>query len=291
MQTKNEPSNVTRLKPARPHAPDAKTAGYLPRIPWRYVLLGMLSLATVIGGYLFKEQRKAVELRASILRVHETELAPAREAYIAAREKLERLVQSAAEAPTENVIDKRLHLPGLRSGTGLYLRLPLSAASDKADLAAHARAMEPDMIPNCLGLAPGSARGLYEKGEFLLPEFVAGLKEQDSVMHLRVRDDTLLRHIRSDLPSVLGSLRADWFLLVLQEGENRRDAPVRVFLWNLAHEELLLRARVQSQGILLTSHILSTGTNPSTAPEIKQRDTGAANDCSIAAELKRLTKS
>src|SRR5690349_1671224 len=139
MQTKNEPSHVTRLKPARPHAPDAKTAAYLPRIPWRYVLLGTLSLTTVVGGYLFKEQRKAAELRESILRVHESELAPAREAYIAARDKLERLILSAAEAPTTEVIDKRLHLPGLRSGTGLYLRLPLSAASDKAMVAAYAK--------------------------------------------------------------------------------------------------------------------------------------------------------
>lgn len=250
--------------------------------------MGTMSLATVIGGYLWKEQRKAVELRASIVRVHETELAPAREAYIAAREKLERLILSAAGAATEDSVDKRLHLPGLRSGTGLYLRLPLAAAADKESIATGAKVMEPDNIATCLGLAPASARGMYENGEFLLPGFIDGVKEQKSVMHLRVQDDMLSRRIRSDLPSVMGSLRADWFMLVLQEGDNRRDAPVRVFLWNLAQEELLLRARVQSQGILLSSHILSAGTNPSTG-EITPRDTGAANDCSIAAALKRVT--
>ena len=78
-------------------------------------------------------------------------------------------------------------------------------------------------------------------------------------------------------------------MLVLQEGENRRDAPVRVFLWDLAHEDLLLRARVQSQGILVSTHILSHGTTRAPHRSSQRRDTGAANDCSIAAALKRLT--
>ena len=56
-------------------------------------------MTTVIGGYYWKEQRKAVELRASILRVHETELAPSARSLRRARDKLERLILSAADAP------------------------------------------------------------------------------------------------------------------------------------------------------------------------------------------------
>jgi hypothetical protein len=282
---------IQRLSPARPDAHElpGEAGGYLPRIPWRFVLLGALSVATVVGGFYWKEQRKALELREQIIRVHETELGQAREAYMAQREKLEGLILGAARGPTENLIDRRLHIPGLRSGNGLYLRLPLAQASSKQAIARAAKVMDGDLIASCLGLAPTSARGLYEHGEFLLPAYIESVKKQTSVMKLRVQDDMLSRHIRADLPSVLGLLRSDWFMLVLQEGENRRDSPVRVFLWDLQHGDLLLRARVRSQGVLLTSHILSQGSNPRVAPPNGERTTGAANDCSIAAQLKQLS--
>jgi hypothetical protein len=279
---------VRRLVPARPDARD-EAAAYLPKIPWRFVLLGALSLATVMGGYYWKEHRKADELRAAIVRVHETELAAAREAYVGMRDKLEGLILSTVDAPTENLVDRRLNIPGLRSGSGLYLRLPLAQATSKPGIAQGAKAMDADLIATCLGLAPTSARGLYEKGEFLLPAFLDNVKKETNVMRLRVQDEMLSRRIRADLPSVLGLMRSDWFLLVLQEGENRRDAPVRVFLWDLAHNELLLRARVESQGVLLTTHILSKGMDPRVAPPSGERTSGAANDCSIASKLKQLS--
>jgi hypothetical protein len=278
---------VQRLVPARPDTRD-DTSAYLPKIPWRFVLLGALTVTTVMGGYYWKEQRKAGELRAAIIRVHETELAQAREAYVGLRNKLEGLVLSAAGARADDQIDRRLNIPGLRSGSGLYLRLPLAQAQTKAGIAEGAKEMAPDLIASCLGLSPTSARGLYENGEFLLPSYLADVKKQTSVMHLRVQDEMLSRHIRADLPSVLGLMRSDWFMLVLQEGENRRDAPVRVFLWDLAHGDLLLRARVQSQGVLVSSHILSQGSPARTALP-SERNTGAANDCSIASQLKQLT--
>jgi hypothetical protein len=278
---------VQRLVPARPDTRD-DSSSYLPRIPWRFVLLGALSVTTVVGGYYWKEQRKAGELRAAIVRVHETELAQAREAYVALRGKLEGLILSAAGERAGDQVDRRLNLSGLHAGTGLYLRLSLAQAQSKAGIAEGAKSMTPDLIASCLGLAPTSARGLYENGEFLLPSYIDEVKKQTSVMHLRVQDEMLSRHIRADLPSVLGLMRSDWLLLVLQEGENRRDAPVRVFLWDLAHGDLLLRARVQSQGVLLTGHILSQG-SPARTELPPERNTGAANDCSIASKLKQLT--
>jgi hypothetical protein len=278
---------VQRLVPARPQPRDDARA-YLPRVPWRIVLFGTLSVITVMGGYYWKEQRKAAELRAAIVHVHETELAQARDAYTAMRDKLEKLVLAAASGSTETLIDRRLNIPGLRSGSGLYLRLSLAQAKTKQGIDEGAKSMDADEIASCLGLAPTSVRGLYENGEFLLPEAVEAVKRETSVMRLRVQDEMLSRHIRADLPSVLGLLHSDWFLLVLQEGENRRDAPVRVFLWDLAHGDLLMRARVQSAGVLLTGHILSQASPGRTAlpPE---RSSGAANDCSIAAKLKQLT--
>lgn len=280
--------NKPRLVPARPDA-SADAAAYLPRIPWRYVLLGALSLGLIIAGYLLKEWRKANELRDAMVRVHQVELAQAREPYVAMRDRLEGLIMDAAASEPTTLVDPRLNLGGLRSGNGLYLRLPLADAGTKPKIAEAARWMEPDRITTCLGLAPPSARGLYEKGEFLMPAFLSQIEKQDSVLKLRVQDEMLSRRIRADLPSVLGLLRSDWFMLVLQEGADRRDAPVRVFLWDLTGGELLLRAQLKSQGVLLTSRILSQGTTRGPGPASQEVTTGAANDCSIASQLKQLT--
>ncbi len=277
-----------QLVPARPHV-DAEAAAYMPRIPWRWVILGSLSVVVVTGGYWLKEQRKASDLRVAILRVHETELAEARQAYASLRGKLEGLVLSAAQKAPDSFADPRLNIGGLRSGNGLYLRLSSTEAKTKAGIESGAKRMDPDNIASCLGLQPSSARGLYEKGEFLTAHWIAEVKKLRDVMSLRVQDEVLSRHIKADLPSVLGLLRTDWFMLVLQEGANRRDAPVDVFLWDLRHGEQLLRAHVQSRGILLTTRVLSKDAPP--APRLPEADRtgGAANDCSIAAQLKELT--
>jgi hypothetical protein len=264
----------------------------MPRIPWLYVALGVLSVSVVMGGYYLKQRHKAAELREQMIRVHEVELAEARDVYTKLRTKLEDLIVNAAEAEPTTLVDKRLHLAGLRAGNGLYLRLPLSAAKKREDIAAEAEAAEPDRIATCLGLSPASARGLYEKGDFLTPEWLEKLKEQTDVLHLRVQDEMLSRRIRADLPSVLGLSRSDWFMLVLQEGENRRDAPVRVFLWGLAQGgELLLRARLKSEGTLLTTRILSKTTSSAPPVDPDRARAGAANDCSIAGQLKQLAGS
>lgn len=281
------PQPPKRLTPARPHS-DSDSTGYLPSIPWRYLLLGALCFAAVVIGYRWKENQKAIALRASILRVHDTRLASAREAYVAARAKLEHLIISAANSPTDDFVDEHLDLLNVRSGSALYMRIPIAQAVTSPKIVAATRAMQPDMIPSCLGLSPVSARGLYETGAFLLPEFVADL-DQKSVWELRVQDDELTRHISADLPSIMDMIHARWFMLILEEGENRRDAPVRAFVWDLEHEQLLLRARVKSQGILITSHILSKGVDPEQAPEPNEHNAVAANDCSIAGAIKRLT--
>jgi hypothetical protein len=278
-----------RLVPARPNVP-GESAGYMPRIPWHWIALGAFSLVVIAGGYYLKQRHKAAQLRDQMVRVHEVELAEAREVYAKFRDKIEGLVLGAADASTETLVDPRLHLPGLRSGNGIYLRLPLAAAKSREKIAEEAEFTEPDNIAKCLGLAPASARGLYEKGQFLTNAHLNELKKQDDVLHLRVQDEMLSRRIRADLPSVLGLARSDWFMLVLQEGENRRDAPVRVFLWGLAQGELLLRTRVQSEGVLLTTRILSQTTANAPPVDPDRARAGAANDCSIAGKIKALAE-
>jgi hypothetical protein len=280
-------SKVHRIAPARPHAADDARA-YMPRIPWHFVALGTLTLVVVMGGYYMKQRQKAEQLRDQMIQVYEVELSEARDAYTKLRDKLEDLIVNAAATDPKNFGDARLKLANLRNGNGLYLRLPLAAAKTREGIAAAAKVAEPDQIAKCLGLAPASARGLYEKGDFLTPAYLKKLKEQTDVLHLRVEDEMLSRRIRADLPSVLGLGRSDWFMLVLEEGEERSEAPVRVFVWGLQQGELLFRARVQGEGTMLTTRILSKGTE--NAPPIEESKVRrGATDCSIAGKLKSLS--
>lgn len=274
------------LKPARPDTPEA--AAYMPRIPWRNLFLIVLFVATVTVGYQLKERNKADNLRAQIMQVHEEQLEPARQRYEEFRGSLEKLIlEAGAEDTAKTFVDPRLNLSGLRKGQGLYLRLPRSSASDVKAIAKAAATMEADSIPRCLGLSVSSARGLYEQGAFLSEDWAEQTREQEGVMNLRVSDEVLARHIEADLPSVLGLLKSNWFMLVLQSGENRSEAPVDVYLWDLSSKELLLSAQVQARAALLGARI-ALGDAPRSYGTVEEQG-GTAADCSIASQLKALS--
>jgi hypothetical protein len=276
-----------RLVAARPAA-QHESAAYMPRVHWRILLLGAFSAATVTGGYWISQQHKAEALRAQILRVREEQLAEPARRYLDLRHKLEGLILEAAAKVPDSYADKRLRLAGLRAGKGLYLRLSAKDASSAKGIANGAAAMESDAIAPCLGLAPTSARGLWDKGAFLLPEWIAETRKNDSVMKLRVTDTMLANHIRTDLPTVLNMMRSDWFLLVLEQGENRREHPVDAFLWDLRSGQQLLRGRIQAIGVLLSARISSKDAPRGPGRPVEGMEAATANDCSIAAQLKAL---
>ena len=275
-----------RLKPARPDIPEA--ASYKPRFPWRWILLAVTLTTTVTIGYRIKQQGKATALRQQILAVHEQELGPVKDRYQQFRKRIEALVESAADGEPQRYVHPKLKLGGLRSGKGLYLRIPRAAAADAEQLADAAELMSEDAIVRCLGLTAASARGLYEQGDFLTDSWAEATREQDGVMELRVSDEMLAQAVERDLPSVMSLLRSNWFMLVLENGDNRNDAPVDVFLWDLASEDLLLSARVQARGVYFRARIAAEGAKPYLAKEGGVDAGGGAADCSIAAQLRAL---
>jgi len=243
-------------------------------------------VTTVIAGYAISQERKAEALRSQIVQVHEQLAEPARR-YIEVREKLEDWIVAAARKAPDSYADHRLRIPGLRSGRGLYLRLAASDAATKGGIEKGALAMTADLIPACLGLAPESARGLWEKGTFLKPEWLEEARKDENVMKLRVTDAVLARHIRTDLPALLNMLRSDWFLLVLEQGKSRHGEPVDVFLWDMRSGAQLLRGRVQSSGVLLGARIRIQGA-PAVGAAPGESEGAVADDCSIASQIKQL---
>lgn len=287
----DEEGRLSELKPARPDAPEPEgRPSYMPRVPWRWVSLVLLAGGLLIGGYFYRQKLRADALREELLSVHREQLGDLARRYETFHERLERWVIQAAEAgPPERFVDPRLNIDGLRSGSGIYLRLPATHARAPEQILIAARSMEQDAITRCMGIAPMSARGLYEKGEFLTGDWVDRLRGEGDLMRLRVIDDQLRRHIQLDAPVVTTMMRADWFMLVVQQGENRRDHPVDVYLWDLREGRQLLRARIQGRGLLVPVRLRFPGVNPAPAPARPSLTSGGAHDCSIASQIRAMT--
>lgn len=258
-------------------------------MPWKTALAVILGIVGVFTFYTVRQDRRKEALRQQMLDLHETQLTEVAERYMGFRRRLETLVtQAAAGGEPENWADPRLNLGGLRGGEGLYLRIRVEATDTPEHIRDGALQMDADAITRCLGIAPMSMRGLYEKGEFLTPAWVDHLREEPDMMQLRVLDDQLGRHIQVDAPVILSMMQADWFLLVIQQGESRRDHPVDVFLWDLRRNHQLLRARVQGRGLLVPVRLRFEGVQQGPAATIDPRS-GGATDCSIASQLRALT--
>lgn len=288
-----------RLSPARASADtDQESEGYLPKVPWAWLLGGLGLVVAFVAVYRIRDSQRTEALREQLLTTHTTELGDLTTRYRGFRERIERWTIEAAEAgEPERWVDPRLRIAGLHGGAsggseGIYLRALADFATTPEGIEASALSMETDALTRCLGIAPASARSLYESGQFLMPTFVDGIRDETDLLRLRLYDEQMANAIASDVP-VLGTLMsAQYFLLVIQQGENRRDAPVDVYLWDLRTEQQLLRARFQGHGVLIPVRIdrMLPGVDMPPPPDGRPRtDSGGAHDCSIAAQIKGLT--
>ena len=251
---------------------------------------GIAIFAIVYFGYQYRERERADAMREQILATHEQHLRSIADRYRELRGRLEGWVMEAANAgEPERYVDPRLRISGLHGGEGLYLRILATDATSPEGIERGARAMSEDAITRCLGIAPSSARGFYESGQFLMPQFVDDVRAETSFMRLRVIDDQLARSVSVDVPVVSTLLRSQYFLLVVQQGESRRDAPVDVYLWDLREQRQLLRTRVQGRGILLPVRLRFEGVQIPPAEGHPSVTSPGAFDCSIAAQIKAMT--
>lgn len=285
----DENAGRPELRPARPDAAEGEgRPSYMPRMPWRWIVLGTAFIGALFATYYTRQTRTSEAIRQGMLTVHEEQLSEIATRYIRFRERIEGLIAEAAQGGEPDTwVDPRLNISGLRQGVGLYVRLPAEAARDREKIGPAARGAQPDAIMRCLGIAPMNLRGFYEKGEFLLPDWVEAVREEQDQMRLRVLEDQLGRHVQVDVPVLATMMQADWLMVVLQQGENRTDHPVDVFLWDLQRNQPLLRARVQARGLLVPVRLGFDGAPSGSAAGAPSRS-GGAQDCSIASQLRAL---
>jgi hypothetical protein len=287
-----EPSSP-RLRAAKPDPEELEgRPEYMPQIPWKWALVGALALAGIYFGYQYREGARADAMREQILSTHEEHLAPIVDRYRTFRTRIEDWTMEAASAgEPERWADPRLRITGLHGGEGLYLRVRAEDATSREGIERGALAMREDALTRGLGIAPASARGLFENGAFLMPQWLDAVREEPDFLRLRVLDEQLARNMAVDVPIVSNLLRAEYFLLVVQQGENRRDAPVDVYLWDLRENRQLLRTRIQARGVLIPVRIdrMLPGVQVQAAPGVPAMTSGGAHDCSIAAQIKAIT--
>ena len=270
-----------RLKPAIPDV-DGKQP-YMPRVPWKWIGLAALVVG-IIGSLLFYLGRKSdLEARTRIVATIEGPLAKPSKTYRSFRSKLEGwTIEVAKGGEPQKYVDERLRFSELHKGKGLYLRLREKDAQSPEQIAAAIEEFQIDAIPRCLGVAPTSLRTFYEQGRFLLPAWQDAAKTETESSQLEVLKMEIELRAKRDLPNLLEMTKFDYFLLVIQRGESRKNEPVDVFMWNLRTDEKLLSMRTQANGRLVP--VRPPGAKgPAKAVSL---DSPAAHDCSIAAALK-----
>lgn len=277
--------DITQLRPARPD-PEGKRPSYMPRLPWKWIGGLGLFFTLSIGTCQIRERQEVAAMKASVLKAQQTQLGPISARYNALLGKVYRFTTAAGQRRPESYVDPRLKLDVLGSGKGLYLRLKAKDAVDTQHIQNGGLDMQPDAIPACLGLSPAWFPELYAHGTFLEEAFMKQAQGAESIMKLRVIAEEIRQRSKRDLPFVAEAINAQWFMLVLERGDNRRDAPVDAYIWDLRDDTLLFSGSAQADGVLVSARIAVAGTTPGQYAAGKQ--SGAAQDCSIAAKLRAL---
>lgn len=281
-------NDIHELRPARPDVQDERRPAYMPKVPWKWVLgLGSFVMLSV-GVHQLRERQETEALRVELIKARSQDLGPVVARYETLTDKVRKRTAEAARAGRpEDFVDPRLRIDALGTSKGLYLRLPESQIPFASKLDEAKLDETPDAIGRCLGIAPVSAGEFLARGSFLTADWFKRAEEADSLMRMRVVAEELRQRSERDLPMVVEALDAQWFMLVIERGPNRREAPVDVYLWDLRNDQLLLRTRAEGMGALVSARIAVAGVQPGHYATGAQ--TGAAQDCAIASHLRALS--
>lgn len=276
------------LKPAVYQKPEDREGDYKEHGLWKWVLgitvvvLGVIAFQRYISASRMSEIQ--FDLDAQLL-----ELTPERERIDGFRHRLEELIVGVGIDVPDTYAKPGFELSSLHGQSGLYLRIhgdsiPAEGVERDLEIRDSALTMGPDAIGSCLGINPLSMRSVYERIEFLQPIWREHAMAAETVLELEVFADELARRKDRDLPILEEVVQSEYFMLTIQRGESRHDAPVDVYLWDLRDNTLLLSSRVQARGTFIRARSSYSEYGRSRPLE---RRAGVA-DCSIAATLREV---
>jgi hypothetical protein len=256
---------------------------YRPRLPWRRIGFAVLVAALAVGAYFWRQKVRADALRERIYALHAAQVKPVLSALEATSADLRAKTLSAKTGAAERLIEAEVPLSALHDEEVVYLKVRAPELRDEASLWAVIDADEEDAIGACLGLELTPLFALSDVPEVLTEQWLARSDDTNDMQRLSVREEQLERAIDRELPALQERLPADYFLLLVVQGQSRLEDPVDVFLWDLGEDRLVLRSRTENRGRLIT---VRSQIGPKSDGAKAEGDPIAVADCSIAAHIK-----
>ncbi len=256
---------------------------YRPGLPWRRIGFVVLAAALIVGIYFWRQKVRADALRERIYGLHAEQVLPVLEDLEATWGGLIEKTLSAKGGAADRLVEAQVPLSALHDEQVVYLRVRAPELRDEETLLAAIAAEEEDAVGPCLGLDLTPLSAYSDVPEVLSSKWLARSDETNDMQRLSVREEQLARAIDRELPALQERLPADYFLLLLVQGQNRLEDPVDVFLWDLADDKMVLSSRTENRGKLITVRS-QIGAKPDAARAAG--DPIAAADCSIAAHIK-----
>ncbi|MEM7435353.1 MAG: hypothetical protein AAF436_09395 [Myxococcota bacterium] len=256
---------------------------YRPGLPWKRIGFLLLAVVLVVGGYFWRQKVRADALRERMYTQHASEVAPTLELLDGTRTDLVEKTMSAKAGAAHRKVDAPVPVSALHEQKVAYLRVRATDLGSEESLQVAIDAEDADAIGACLGLTLIPVASLADVPEVLTSKWLAGAEDTNDMMRLSVREEQLTRAIERELPDIAARVPADYFLLLVVQGQDRLRDPVDVFLWDLPEDRLVLRSRTENHGKLIT--VLSK-IGPKTDSARAKGDPIVAADCSIAAHIK-----
>jgi len=260
-----------------------KRPAYMPCIHWGFLGVAAALVGLVVLLATVQQQRRADAVRQRILHLRDHDLRDVATVHRHFRVRLNSIIDRALNSGASDHVRKGFSMAKLHSEPGLYLRLSERAARSGAPLAPTSRS---DALARCLGLSPMAVREQVDKGEILMPEYLASVHDTNEVLRLRVIEDQLLRRVQLDLGTLNKLADARWLMLVLERADGRHQD---VSIWDLEGGHLLAQTSVVPRGRFITAYYRVDG-EPKTARRLPDSDSMVAADCSLAAHVRELLK-
>lgn len=256
---------------------------YRPGIPWRRIGFVALIAGLIVSAYLWRQKVRADGLRERIYALHAEDVAPVLEILETTATDLREKTLSAKVGAATRLVEVDVGPSALHDEEVIYLRVRAQDLHDAETLEAAIEATSEDSVGSCLGLVLTPIASLSEVPEVLTAKWVARVEDTNDMRRLSVREEQLRRAIDRELPSLAARVPADYFLLLVVQGQSRLEDPVDVFLWDLESDSLVLRSRTENQGKLIT---VRSQIGPKSENARAEGDPIAVADCSIAAHIK-----
>lgn len=256
---------------------------YRPGLPWKRIGFLLLIVGLIIGAYFWRQKVRADALRERMREQHATEVAPTLHALAATRADVVEKSLSAEGGAATRLVDAPVPISSLHDENVVYLRARQTDLGSEEALQVAIEDEDEDAIGSCLGLDLIRVASLSDVPEVLTAKWLAGADDTNDMMRLSVREEQLTAAISRELPALSAMVPAQYFLLLVVQGQSRLKDPVDVFMWDLEQDRLLLRSRTENHGKLIT--VLSQ-IGPETDSARAKGDPIVTADCSIAAHIK-----